>query len=304
MLSHRYLGGRSSSRPAARDVRDDPGRAPREAHTRLGFCTPARASPARPPPQDLLRRAGPVNRGAVRGRVQLDGRRLLLGHFGARKGAPNSEGGPSSFLPLSCPAPASRGQVRAASPKAAFGGRALRGPVRAKGPVAVWGNPRPTCSVHREPKGFPARAARQPGIPCRSPSVNRSPGARTTTLIQPQPGKVRRRHCRVPSGSAQQSQRRTGGRGRVGGGLGTGEASPPQFQEAAFSTRPPGSAPIASLTANESTPRRQMTRKYVTGRGARPWGRGPALAPQRPLPPRDSQVDLPGKEAVHPGSHS
>ena len=129
------------------------------------------------------------------------------------------------------------------------------------------------------------------------------PGARTTTLIQPQPGKVRRRHCRVPSGSAQQSQRRTGGRGGVGGGLGTGEASPPQFQEAAFSTRPPGSAPIASLTANESTPRRQMTRKYVTGRGARPWGRGPALAPQRPLPPRDSQVDLPGK-VVHPGSHS
>ena len=164
----------SSSRPAARDVRDDPSRAPREAHTRLGFCTPARASPAHPPPQDLLRRAGPVNRGAVRGRVQLDGRRLLLGHFGPRKGAPNSEGGPSSFLPLSCPAPASRGQVWAASPKAAFGGRALRGPVKAKGPVAVWGNPRPTCSVHREPKGFPAGAARQPGIPSRSPSVNRS----------------------------------------------------------------------------------------------------------------------------------
>lgn len=218
----------SSSRPAARDVRDDPSRAPREAHTRLGFCTPARASPPRPRPQDLLRRAGPVNRGAVRGRVQLDGRRLLLGHFGPRKGAPNSEGGPSSFLPLSCPAPASRGQVRAASPDAAFGGRALRGPVRAKEPVAVWGNPRPTCSMHREPKGFPAGAAQQPGIPSRSPSVNRSPGARTTTLLQPQPGKVRRRHCRVPSGSAQQSQRGTGGRGRAGGRAGDrGSLAPP-----------------------------------------------------------------------------
>ena len=207
----------SSSRPAARDVRDDPSRAPREAHTRLGFCTPARASPARPRPQDLLRRAGPVNRGAVRGRVQLDGRRLLLGHFGPRKGAPNSEGGPSSFLPLSCPAPASRGQVRAASPNAAFGGRALRGPVRAKEPVAVWGNPRPTCSTHREPKGFPACAAQQPGIPSRSPSVSRSPGARTTTLLQPQPGKVRRRHCRVPSGSGSSPREGLeggGGRGR------------------------------------------------------------------------------------------
>lgn len=39
----------------------------------------------------------------------------------------------------------------------------------------------------------------------------------------------------------------------------------PSTRAAALSTHPLGSAPIASPTANGSTPRRQMTRKYVTG---------------------------------------
>lgn len=79
----------SSSSPTARDVRDDSRGAPRAARTRLRSCAPARATSA---PPDLLRRAGPVNRGAVGGRVQLDGRRLLLGHFGPSESASNSAG--------------------------------------------------------------------------------------------------------------------------------------------------------------------------------------------------------------------
>lgn len=71
-------GGRSSPRPAARDACDDPGEPPARGAHPTWLRTPARPpSPASTP--DLLRRAGPVNRGAVRGRVQLDGRRLLLG---------------------------------------------------------------------------------------------------------------------------------------------------------------------------------------------------------------------------------
>lgn len=94
MLSHRYLGGRSFSPRQPETYVTNPSGAPRAAHSRLRSCAPAGASPARPwrspPTPDLLRRAGPVDGGAVGGRVQLDGRRLLLRHFGPREGSSNS----------------------------------------------------------------------------------------------------------------------------------------------------------------------------------------------------------------------
>lgn len=74
----------------------------------------------------------------------------------------------------------------------------------------------------------------------------------------------------------------TGGRGRGG----EGEASPPT-RDAALSTLPLGSAPIASQTTNGGKPRRQMTRKYVTGARRTALGAGsvagskaPSIAPR------------------------
>lgn len=99
----------SSSLLPVRDVRDELQRSPaRGAHTTLllhphgGLPSSARRSP---PTLYLLRRAGPVNRGAVWGWIQLDGRWLLLGHFEPGKGAPNSEGKAAPLASSLCAVP-------------------------------------------------------------------------------------------------------------------------------------------------------------------------------------------------------
>lgn len=263
---------RSSAPLPARDVRDEPKLSPaRRAHpTRLLYPRRGLRSQARrsPPTPDLLRRAGPVNRGAVGGRVQLDGRRLLLGHSGPGKALLTPRGGRplSCFLPLNCPTPAAQGQVGATGPGAAFGGRAPRGPFCAEGPLAVSGDPRPTRPglglARKESKGFPGGAARQRGIPSLFSSVNRSlgfdrhrhsPAPASAWKVQPPPAPSPPLRAAVP-----------GREWRAEEGRGRGKPRP-STRTAAFPTHPLGSAPFAAPAANGSTPRRQMTRKYVTG---------------------------------------
>ena len=225
---------RSSAPLPARDVRDEPELSPaRRAHpTRLLYPSRGLRSQARrsPPTPDLLRRARPVNRGAVGGRVQLDGRRLLLGHSGPGKALLTPRGGRplSCFLPLSCPTPAAQGQVGATGPGAAFGGRAPRGPFSAEGPLAVSGDPRPTRPglglARKESKGFPGGAARQRGIPSLFSSVNRSlgfdrhrhsPAPASAWKVQPPPAPCPPLRAAVP-----------GREWRAEEGRGRGKASP------------------------------------------------------------------------------
>lgn len=126
---------RPPARPPETYVTNSSG-AQRAAHARLGSGTPAGASPLRPALAAhpyLLRRAGPVNRGAVRGRVQLDGRRLLLGHFEPGKGASNSEGKAAPLLP-----PSAKSRARRAGPTGGRGpGTAFRGRRAPRGPVSA-----------------------------------------------------------------------------------------------------------------------------------------------------------------------
>lgn len=172
---------------------------------------PPQPGPGARLPPDLLRRAGPVNRGAVGGRVQLDGRRLLLGHFGPGEGARNSEGRatPLASSLLAAPRPP-RGAKSGPRARGLPSGDALC--AVPSGPSGQWRSqetPAPLARLTGDRRASPPAQHRSPGIPSRSPSVHRSPGlegprrARTTALLQPQPGKVRRRHCRVPSDSAQ-----------------------------------------------------------------------------------------------------
>lgn len=130
MLSHQYTSEARSSPLPSRDVRDElelsPARGahPLFLHPSGGLPGPA---PRSPPTPHLLCRAGPVNRGAVWGRVQLDGRRLLLGHFEPGKGASNSE---RKAVPLASslgnvPRP-SRGTNWGRELAAVFGGRGRR----------------------------------------------------------------------------------------------------------------------------------------------------------------------------------
>lgn len=175
------------------------------------------------------------------------------------------------------------------------------------GPRGQWRSqetPRPTCSAHRGPKGFPAGAAPQPrdSLPLSlSPLVPRARGAPPRAHHSAAPATAResappplprskRLGAVVPEGLE--------GGGGVGRDREGGNLAPRPPRAAAFSTLPLGSAPFASPAANGNTPRRQMTRKYVTGRGVLPWGWGPAPALLRPLPHRGTQVDPPGREVT------
>lgn len=177
----------------------------RAAHTRLRSCTPAGGLPSpawrSPPTPYLLRRAGPVNRGAVWGWVQLDGRRLLLGHFEPRKGASNSEGKAAPLASSLCAVP--RPPRGANSESRARGlparGRAPRGPVSAEELVAVSQDPPPYSPRARRAGNRRVSSPGQFSSPGFLPSFPQSTGllgyerlrrARTRALLQPQPKKV------------------------------------------------------------------------------------------------------------------
>lgn len=256
------------ARPPARDVRDElqpsPERGARPTRLRQprgGLPAPARA---RRPPYSL-RRAGPVNRGAVRGRVQLDGRRLLLGHFEPGKGASNSAGKAAPRLPPSAKSRARRaGPAGGRGPGAASGRRrAPRGPVGASGRWRARGTPALLARGWAPRAGNPRVSQQaQLGSPRRppSPSVNRwlgleAPGSaarETEPRSRHRPGKCRCLLAALPV--APRSGPREALQG--GGGAGEGDASLPP-PGAAFSTRPLGSARL---------PRRQPMRAGLRGR--------------------------------------
>lgn len=200
-------------------------------HPRGDLASPAWRSPPTP---YLLRRAGAVNRGAVWGRVQLDGRRLLLGHFEPGKGASNSKGKAAPLLP-----PSALPRDRHAGPTGSLG---LGGCFRGGAPRAVpsaprsWWRSRGTPTLTRPGLGaqgterLPRRrsSAARDSFPL-SLSQRVSSGSSGSAERAPEPcsnhnpRKYRHRRRRASSRSAKRSLGGTGG----GGGVGKREASPP-----------------------------------------------------------------------------
>lgn len=261
MLSHRYLAAGSSPLLPARDVRDELQRSPSQgAHPTLLLhpCggLPSLA-PCSPPTPYLLRRAGPVNRGAVWGRVQLDGRRLLLGHFEPGKGASNSEGKAAPLLPPSAMSRALRaGTIRGRGPGTALEGRhALRGQSATRGCGGLAGPPpySPGARLRAQgTEGLPNR--RSPAAQDSLPLSLSQPIARTQEAPQraypnPAPNTARESAAAAVAGLLVAPHRGPGEGLEGRGGAGKGAA--------AFSTHPVGSAPL---------PRRQPMRASLGGR--------------------------------------
>lgn len=222
----------SSSLLPVRDVRDELQRSPaRGAHTTLllhphgGLPSSARRSP---PTLYLLRRAGPVNRGAVWGWIQLDGRWLLLGHFEPGKGAPNSEGKAAPLASSLCavPRPPRGTNSEPGAWGLLWGGRdthravssAPRGRWRSHGTPALLtqgsarraGNRRGTPPAQFGSRGFPPSLPQSTRLSGSSGTAERAP----EPCSNHNPGKYCRCRRRAPNRSAQPSQGGTGGRGR------------------------------------------------------------------------------------------
>lgn len=165
---------------------------------------------------------------------------FFLGILDRAKALPTPRGGrPLLFPPSELPGARRAGPSQGHGPGAAFGGRAPRGPVGTEGAGGGLGRPpRLTLLVHSKPKGFPAGAAPQPGIPSDSTAVNRSlplegrRGARTTALSSYSRGKCAAATAAFQAGP--RSRPREGLEG--GGGAGKGEASPPHPGGCVFHT--------------------------------------------------------------------
>lgn len=190
-------------------------------------CTPARASSRHP--KTYSAELVPLTLGAVGSRVQLDGRRLLARHLEPGKALPTLRAAPSG-LPLSCPAPASRGPSQEPQARRLPSGARPARSRQAKGPVAVW-RPRPTapCTGNRVPR--PRSSAARDSLPL--------------SLSQPVPGRAHHNadcshspgKCAAATAAFQAAQRSSPRDGLEGGGEfgeGCGQEASPQFRRLRF----------------------------------------------------------------------
>ena len=173
----------SSSRLAAQDVRDDPSGAPRAAHTRLGSCARAPASPARPrcspPPKTYSAELVPLTAEPSGAGFSWMGVGFFLGILDPGKALSTPRGGRPLLLP-----PSELPRARRAGPSQGRGpGGCLRGsrPARSlqgRGASGGLGRPTPHLLGSQGIEGLPRRrsTAARDSLPLSlSPPV---PGAR------------------------------------------------------------------------------------------------------------------------------
>lgn len=263
MLSHRYLGGRQFLARQPETYVTNPSGAPRRAPGPAP--APRRASPARP--RTYSAELVPLTAEPSGAGFSWMGVGFFLGILDPGKALPTpTRGRPLLLPPSELPRARRAGRVGAAGPGLPLGGapRAVR---RRRGAGSS--------------PGFPLSPPQPP-----APRLERTRRARTRAPLQLPGGKAP--PPPLPGRSAQPSQGGTGGRGRAREQrAGPGKPRPTGLRRL---PHPLGSAPTASPTANGGTPRRRLTRKYVTGARRAGLGAGSGVGSTAP----SADVSRPG----------